>query len=244
MLPRKTEECLGSTDPRLTQTPSIFKLPPLPSGSASVLLLSGDSDCDDELDFHRSLFWICSNWVDATKRRMKRTAPPRKQRAKSLNHLRLLPLRHRINWESSYLQHRFSFFIFYFDSKETLSWPAKRYLFMLRWILAIALERDEEVWRTSRCWFDLVTFSIRLNVTVAFFFRGPDYKQRRALTLDCLYLPTVRGDELSERSADLFSRYRRWMFSIMYTVTSRSLDLPDGCRREVLLGDRSIPILR
>ncbi len=27
---------IGATDPRLTQTPSIFKLPPLPSGSVSI----------------------------------------------------------------------------------------------------------------------------------------------------------------------------------------------------------------
>ena len=30
---------VGTTDPRLTQTPSIFKLPPLPSGSVSFVLL-------------------------------------------------------------------------------------------------------------------------------------------------------------------------------------------------------------
>jgi hypothetical protein len=28
-------QSIGSTDPRLTQTPSIFKLPPLPSGSVN-----------------------------------------------------------------------------------------------------------------------------------------------------------------------------------------------------------------
>ncbi|CAF3320953.1 unnamed protein product [Rotaria socialis] len=36
---------VGSTDPRLTQTPSIFKLPPLPSGSVSVLNLFELSRC-------------------------------------------------------------------------------------------------------------------------------------------------------------------------------------------------------
>jgi len=33
----KKNQLIGSTDPRLTQTPSIFKLPPLPSGSVNVL---------------------------------------------------------------------------------------------------------------------------------------------------------------------------------------------------------------
>ncbi|CAF3690919.1 unnamed protein product [Adineta steineri] len=37
----------GSSDPRLTQTPSIFKLPPLPSGSVSVLNLFELSRCYD-----------------------------------------------------------------------------------------------------------------------------------------------------------------------------------------------------
>ncbi|CAF1079468.1 unnamed protein product [Rotaria sordida] len=36
---------VGSSDPRLTQTPSIFKLPPLPSGSVSVLNLFELSRC-------------------------------------------------------------------------------------------------------------------------------------------------------------------------------------------------------
>ncbi|CAF1243358.1 unnamed protein product [Adineta ricciae] len=37
----------GTTDPRLTQTPTIFKLPPLPSGSVSVLNLFELSRCYD-----------------------------------------------------------------------------------------------------------------------------------------------------------------------------------------------------